>query len=217
LGDMQADLPDPRQRLNRIIAALIDQIADKQCQNRGRTITGVRPECTPKQTSPGMLREPLVSHFMQVPFRTSVECRTRCTSRFSSSSPRRAGFGPSYASRFSAGENPCSGSAVFSAVAASPWRGGRSGRRRGDRGEVAKSAVQIQRNARRSRPCVPDTQLHAARSQPQSGGHSGQVSPIEASTSRTSATAGHLQGGSTCLKGRYTRKPQPLPAGVRSF
>ena len=26
----------------------------------------------------------------------------------------------------------------------------------GDRGEVAKSAVQIQRNARRSRPCVPD-------------------------------------------------------------
>ncbi|SIO67031.1 hypothetical protein SAMN05443247_11645 [Bradyrhizobium erythrophlei] len=29
----------------------------------------------------------------------------------------------------------------------------------GDRGEVAKSAVQIQRNARRSRPCMPDTQL----------------------------------------------------------
>jgi hypothetical protein len=48
-------------------------------------------------------------------------CRTRCTSRFSSSSPRRAGFGPSYASRFSVGENRCSGSAIFSAVAASPW------------------------------------------------------------------------------------------------
>jgi hypothetical protein len=130
-------------------------------------------------------------------------CRTRCTSRFSSSSPRRAGFGPSYASRFSVDENRCSGSAVFSAVAASPWPRRAVGPEEGDRGEVAKSAVQIQRNARRSRPIMPDTQLasfldcstveserfRAARSRPQSGGHSGQVSPIEASTSRTSATA----------------------------
>ena len=80
--------------------------------------------------------------------RTSCRChsapawnrRTRCTSR--SSSPRRAGFGPSYASRFSVGENRCSGSAVFSAVAASPWPRRAVGPEEGDRGEVAKSAVQ---------------------------------------------------------------------------
>jgi hypothetical protein len=86
-------------------------------------------------------------------------CRTRCTSRFSSISPRRAGFGPSYTSRFSVGENRCSGSAIFSAVAASPWPRRAVGPEEGDRGEVAKSAVQIQRNARRSRPCMPDTQF----------------------------------------------------------
>jgi hypothetical protein len=36
---------------------------------------------------------------------------------------------------------------------------------------------------------VESERFRAARSRPQSGGHSGQVSPIEASTSRTSATA----------------------------
>ena len=36
---------------------------------------------------------------------------------------------------------------------------------------------------------VESARFRAARSRPQSGGHSGQVSPIEASTSRTSATA----------------------------
>src|ERR1700716_2131971 len=51
------------------------------------------------------------------------------------------------------------GSAVFSAVAASPWPRRAVGPEEGDRGEVAKSAVQIQRNARRSRPSMPDTQL----------------------------------------------------------
>jgi hypothetical protein len=62
-------------------------------------------------------------------YRTSCRCRsapvwkwrTRCTSQFRSGSPRRAGFGPSCTSRFSVGENRCSGSAVFSAVAVSPW------------------------------------------------------------------------------------------------
>jgi hypothetical protein len=67
---------------------------------------GVRYKRYTKQV--GILVLPHVSHFMQVPFRTRAwnSCN-RCTSRFRSSSPRRAGFGPSYASRFSVGENRC--------------------------------------------------------------------------------------------------------------
>ena len=55
------------------------------------------------------------------------KCRTRCTSQFRSSSPRRAWFGPSCTSRFSVGENRCAGSGVFSAVAVSAEEGGRAG------------------------------------------------------------------------------------------
>jgi hypothetical protein len=124
-------------------------------------------------------------------------CRTRCTSR-----PRRAGFGPSYASRFSVGENRCSGSAVFSAVAASRWPRRAVGPEEGDRGEVAKSAVQsnempvapdrvcpigsspVFRTVRRSK----SERFRAVRAGRNRAGP-GQVSPIKASTSRTSATA----------------------------
>jgi hypothetical protein len=88
---------------------------------------------------------------MQVPFRTSVECRPRCTSRFSSSSPRRAGFGPSYASRFSAGETR----------ARAPRFSARSRRRRGEEGGRAGGgaiAVKLpsQRFKSNEMPVAPD-------------------------------------------------------------
>jgi hypothetical protein len=94
---------------------------------------------TPITKTVNCIVPPHVSHFMQVPFRTSLKCRTRCTSQFRSSSPRRAGFGPSCTSRFSVGENRCSGSAVFSAVAVSPWPRRAVGPGEVDRGEVATS------------------------------------------------------------------------------
>jgi hypothetical protein len=82
-------------------------------------------------------------------------------------------------------------------------RGGRSGRRRviavklpGQRFKSNEMPVAPDRVCRiRSSPVfrtvrtVESERFRAARSRPQSGGHSGQVSPIEASTSRISATA----------------------------
>jgi hypothetical protein len=74
---------------------------------RGRTMPGAAPNWGAQHQASRNIRllvPPHVSHFMQVPFRIRPECCIRCTSRFSSSAPRRAGFGPSYASRFSVGK-----------------------------------------------------------------------------------------------------------------
>ena len=100
------------------------------------------------------------------------KCHTQCTSQFRSSSPRRAGFGPSCTSRFSVGENRCSGSAVFSAVAACHGRGGRSGRRR-----VIAVKLPSQRFKSNEMPVAPD-RVCPIRSSPVFGLFDGRIGSV---------------------------------------